>query len=163
GYNHDRKFTLQVLSVSVAEKDIHAVFAGLSLMTYHEVVLLLSGYQADEACMIEQYRVIVDNVSERYPTGSFWILNHILRMSGDAEGAIKVLQDGLLPDRPHLFVQANALSIFELAWMLLSQRRITEMNNWLVFPPITSSVTSTINTAFPLIAGVMQRCMSAAG
>ncbi|KDQ54513.1 hypothetical protein JAAARDRAFT_38183 [Jaapia argillacea MUCL 33604] len=142
GYNHDRKLALQALAVSAAKKDVHAVFAGLSLMTYHGVVLLLSGYQADEAHIIKQYRAIVDNVSERYPTGSLWILNHakILRMSGDAEGAIKVLQDGLLPDRPHLFLQADALLIFELAWTLLSQRRykeaadmflrITEMNTW---------------------------------
>jgi hypothetical protein len=29
-------------------------------MTYHGVVLLLSGYQADEEHILEQYRVIVD-------------------------------------------------------------------------------------------------------
>jgi hypothetical protein len=31
----------------------------LVLMTYHGVVLLLSGYQADEAHMIKQYKAIV--------------------------------------------------------------------------------------------------------
>ena len=32
----------------------------LSLMTYHGVVLLLSGYQADEQHILRQYRAIVD-------------------------------------------------------------------------------------------------------
>lgn len=32
----------------------------LSLMTYHGVVLLLSGYQADEQHILRQYRAVVD-------------------------------------------------------------------------------------------------------
>lgn len=32
----------------------------LVLMTYHGVVLLMSGYQADEAHIVKQYRAIVD-------------------------------------------------------------------------------------------------------
>lgn len=82
----------------------------------------------------------------------------ILRMSYDTQGAIKVLQDGLKPERPHTFVQADGLVsriiqyansqrthpilqlIFELAWTLLSQRRyqeaadtfidMTKINSW---------------------------------
>ncbi|OBZ65787.1 Mitochondrial outer membrane protein IML2 [Grifola frondosa] len=144
GFNHDRKLALQALAVSAARTDVHAIFAGLSLMTYHGVVLLLSGYQADESHIIKQYRAIVDKVESRYPTGSLWILNRakILRMCHDPEGAIKVLQDGLQPNRPHTFVQADGLLIFELAWTLLSQRRhqeaaemfmkMTEINSWWV-------------------------------
>ena len=82
----------------------------------------------------------------------------ILRMSYDTQGAIKVLQDGLKPERPHTFSQADGLVssghttlrrwhthcalqlIFELAWTLLSQRRykeaadtfidMTKINSW---------------------------------
>lgn len=42
----------------------------LSLMTYHGVVLLLSGYQADEQHILRQYRAIVDKcVIPLTPTG----------------------------------------------------------------------------------------------
>ncbi|KAG6884221.1 hypothetical protein C0992_006729 [Termitomyces sp. T32_za158] len=61
-------------------------------------------------------------------------------MSYDPEGAIKVLRDGLRPDRPHSFAQADTLLAFELAWTLLGQRRyqeaadmfleVTKLNNW---------------------------------
>ncbi|OSX65485.1 hypothetical protein POSPLADRAFT_1134175, partial [Postia placenta MAD-698-R-SB12] len=142
GFTSDRKLALQALAVSAAHTDVHGVFAGLALMTYHGVVLLLAGYQADEQHILQQYRAIVDKVSARYPNGSLWILNRakILRMSYDTEGAIKVLQDGLKPDRPQTFAQADGLLIFELAWTLLSQRRyqeaaetfmaMTKVNSW---------------------------------
>ena len=32
----------------------------LALMSYHGVVLLLSGYQANEAHIVKQYKIIVD-------------------------------------------------------------------------------------------------------
>jgi len=35
-----------------------------------------------------------------------------MRMAYDAEGAIKVLQEGLKPNRPHAFVQADMLVRF---------------------------------------------------
>lgn len=60
GFQHDRKLALRALAVSAEKSDVHAVFAGLSLMTYHGVVLLLSGYQADEQHILRQYRAIVD-------------------------------------------------------------------------------------------------------
>ncbi|RDX56360.1 hypothetical protein OH76DRAFT_379943 [Lentinus brumalis] len=128
GFQHDRKLALRALAVSAAKTDVHAVFAGLSLMTYHGVVLLLAGYQADEEHILRQYRAIVDKLEARYPTGSLWILNRakILRMSYDPDGAIKVLQDGLAPGLPHTFAQADGLLLFELAWTLLSQRRYQE-------------------------------------
>ncbi|ETW86282.1 hypothetical protein HETIRDRAFT_471663 [Heterobasidion irregulare TC 32-1] len=142
GFDHDRKLALQALAVSAAKNDVHAVFAGLALMSYHGVVLLLSGYQANEAHIVKQYKIIVDKLEKRYPTGTLWILNQakILRMTHDAEGAIRVLRGGLDPARPSVFVQADALLVFELAWTLLSQRRyeeaaeafmrMTELNTW---------------------------------
>ncbi|PCH37913.1 hypothetical protein WOLCODRAFT_135919 [Wolfiporia cocos MD-104 SS10] len=142
GFNGDRRLALQALAVSAAHTDVHGVFSGLALMTYHGVVLLLSGYQADEQHILQQYRAIVDKISTRYPSGSLWILNRakILRMSYDTQGAIKVLQEGLKPERPHTFVQADGLLVFELAWTLLSQRRyqeaadtfidMTRVNSW---------------------------------
>ncbi|KAJ3526621.1 hypothetical protein NM688_g8239 [Phlebia brevispora] len=142
GFKHDRKLALKALAVSANQTDVHAVFAGLVLMTYYGVVLLLSGYQADEQHILKQYRAMIDHVESRYPTGSLWILNRakLLRMSYDTAGAIKVLQDGLKPERPQSFAQADGLLIFELAWTLLSQRRyeeaaetfikITEINSW---------------------------------
>ena len=60
GFKHDRKLALRALAVSAAQNDVHSVFASLTLMTYHGVVLLLSGYQADEQHILKQYRAIVD-------------------------------------------------------------------------------------------------------
>ncbi|KAG2157029.1 outer membrane protein Iml2/Tetratricopeptide repeat protein 39 [Suillus clintonianus] len=128
GFNHDRMLALQALAVSAARSDIHSVFAGLVLMTYHGVVLLLSGYQADEAHIIKQYKAIVSRVDGRYPDGSLWILNKakIQRMTHDTEGAIETLKDGLKPERKKSFPQADTLLTFELAWTLLSHRRYEE-------------------------------------
>ncbi|KAJ7478215.1 hypothetical protein FB451DRAFT_1241639 [Mycena latifolia] len=154
GFKHDRALALRALAVSAgvttlddgtstggaAGTDVHGVFAGLVLMTFHGVVLLLAGYQADEARTLRMYRAIVDSIEARYPTGALWILNRakILRMSNDAQGAIAVLQRAL--EAPQTFVQADTLLVFELAWTLLAQRRyqeaadaflkLTELNSW---------------------------------
>ncbi|KAF7292169.1 hypothetical protein MIND_01244000 [Mycena indigotica] len=155
GFKHDRELALRALAVSAGVntldgkatgKDVHGVFAGLVLMTFHGVVLLLSGYQADEAKTLRTYRAIVDSVAARYPTGALWILNRakILRMSNDGPGAIAVLQAGLAvapsPEPAQRFTQADTLLVFELAWTLLAQRRhqeaadafvrLTELNSW---------------------------------
>ncbi|KAJ7473170.1 mitochondrial outer membrane protein IML2 [Mycena galericulata] len=157
GFKHDRALALRALALSAGVvdggegegaatgRDVHGVFAGLVLMTFHGVVLLLAGYQADEARTLRTYRAIVDSIEARYPTGALWILNRakILRMSGDAPGAIAVLQRGL--EGPQTFVQADTLLVFELAWTLLAQRRhqeaadafvrLTELNSWYVSLP----------------------------
>lgn len=142
GFNHDRKLALRALAVSASGNDVHSVFAGLTLMTYYGVVLLMSGYQADEKYILKQYRSIVDKLENKYPTGTLWILNRakIHRMSGDPESAIKSLQAGLSPDRTSVFLQADAVLVFELAWVYLAQRRyedaanmfmqMTEINTW---------------------------------
>lgn len=46
-------------------------------MSYHGVVLLLTGYQADEKFILKQYRAIVDTIETRYPDGALWILNRV--------------------------------------------------------------------------------------
>lgn len=46
-------------------------------MTYHGVVLLLSGYQADEARIIREYEGVVRGIEARYPKGALWILNRV--------------------------------------------------------------------------------------
>jgi hypothetical protein len=100
GFNHDRKLALRALAVSASGNDVHSVFAGLALMTYYGVVLLMSGYQADEKYILKQYRSIVDKcvhaahrllismstiltqgqpnrLEKKYPTGTLWILNRV--------------------------------------------------------------------------------------
>ena len=101
GFNHDRKLALRALAVSASGNDVHSVFAGLALMTYYGVVLLMSGYQADEKYILQQYRSIVDKcvhappclliplstiltqgnqtcrLENKYPTGTLWILNRV--------------------------------------------------------------------------------------
>jgi len=142
GYKSNRRLALHALAVASTKDDAHAVFAGLTLMTYHGAVLLLSGYQADEEHIMKLYKSIVEKFTRKYPAGSLCILNtaKILRISRDLDGAITVLRAGLAPDRPHSFSQADALLIFELAWTLLSQRKyeesaemfmkMTEVNSW---------------------------------
>lgn len=67
GFNHDRKLALRALAVSASGNDVHSVFAGLALMTYYGVVLLMSGYQADEKYILKQYRSIVDKCVHARP------------------------------------------------------------------------------------------------
>ncbi|KAJ3810168.1 hypothetical protein F5876DRAFT_42348 [Lentinula aff. lateritia] len=152
GFAHSRRLALQALAVSAeyaAEGEVHGVFAGLVLMTYHGVVLLLSGYQADEARIIREYEGVVRGIEARYPKGALWILNRakILRMTYDSESAICVLRGGLEETRKDAegehsdgFKQADTLLVFELAWIYLSQRhyaesaeaflKLTELNSW---------------------------------
>jgi Protein of unknown function (DUF3808) len=95
GFQHDRKLALRSLSLSAGKQDVHGVFSGfvlllvptkalptevpsrLVLMTYYGVVLLLSGWQADEAKLIEEIRGIIDRVEAKYPDGALWILNRV--------------------------------------------------------------------------------------
>ncbi|KAJ4482228.1 hypothetical protein J3R30DRAFT_3457864 [Lentinula aciculospora] len=152
GFAHSRRLALQALAVSAgyaAEGEVHGVFAGLVLMTYHGVVLLLSGYQADEARIIREYEGVVSGIEARYPKGALWILNRakILRMTYDAESAIRVLKAGLEETKEDAenkhsegFKQADTLLVFELAWIHLSQRqylesaeafiKLTALNSW---------------------------------
>jgi hypothetical protein len=44
-------------------------------------------------------------------------------MSGDPESTIKLLKAGLSLERTSVFLQADALLVFELAWVYLAQHR----------------------------------------
>lgn len=91
-------------------KDVHSVFAGLVLMSYHGLVLLLSGWQANEEHVLKQYRAIAKGTEEKFPTGSLWILNRakIQRMEGNPQGAIEALREGLSAEHK-IFAQADTL------------------------------------------------------
>ncbi|KAJ3859612.1 outer membrane protein Iml2/Tetratricopeptide repeat protein 39 [Lentinula novae-zelandiae] len=152
GFAHDRRLALQALAVSAeyaAEGEVHGVLAGLVLMTYHGTVLLLSGYQADEARIIREYEGVVRSIEARYPTGALWILNRakIYRMTCDPESAIHVITSGLEErendaegENNKGCKQGDSLLLFELAWIHLSQRhymesaaaflKLTELTGW---------------------------------
>ncbi|KAG8746511.1 hypothetical protein FRC10_004645 [Ceratobasidium sp. 414] len=132
----------------------------LVLMTYNGVVLLLTGWQADEERVVKQYREILQSyvqparspcprrsfslvsVEHKYPYGSLWLLNRakLQRMTFNPSKAIEILEGGLSAERPVKFRQADALLLFELAWTLLADRRyeeaaesflkIKELNSW---------------------------------
>ncbi|KAG9098657.1 hypothetical protein FS749_003325 [Ceratobasidium sp. UAMH 11750] len=111
-------------------------------MTYNGVVLLLTGWQADEERVVRQYREILKSVECKYPYGSLWLLNRakVERMTFNPSKAIEILKGGLSAERPVKFRQADALLLFELAWTLLADRRyeeaaesflkIKELNSW---------------------------------
>ncbi|GJJ12064.1 hypothetical protein Clacol_006305 [Clathrus columnatus] len=174
GFKSDRQLALRALAVAATKNDAHAVFAGLTLMTYHGAVLLLSGYQADEAHIFRQYKAIVNKLQNKYPLGSLWILNNakILSLSGDSDGAIAILKAGLSPQRSHNFRQADALVnnvilrkevhliysfilqlVFELAWTLFSQRKYEEAAQ--MFLKMTEINTWSHATYYYLAAGCL--------
>ncbi|KAG8733358.1 hypothetical protein FRC11_006871 [Ceratobasidium sp. 423] len=158
GYQSDRRLGLEALHVAAGvENDVHSSFAAINisfsaysspsgsvlvLMTYNGVILLLTGWQADEERIVRQYREMLISVQCKYPHGSLWILNRakLERMTGHPEKAIEILREGLSPSRPIKFQQADALLTFELAWTLLADRqyedaaksflKIIEMNTW---------------------------------
>ncbi|KAJ7098898.1 hypothetical protein C8R44DRAFT_747967 [Mycena epipterygia] len=111
-------------------RDVHGVFAGRE-----GIFSVVAGWAcAETGCLgmggrgcgllkrITDTRVFFSKIEARYPTGALWILNRarILRMSGDAQGAIAVLQCGL--EAPQTFVQADTLLVFEPAWTLPGKR-----------------------------------------
>lgn len=59
GFQHDRRLALRALALSASKSDVHSVFSGLVLMTYHGVVLLMSGWQADVERIVREYESIV--------------------------------------------------------------------------------------------------------
>lgn len=143
GYQSDRRLGLEALNVAAGvENDVHSSFAALVLMTYNGVVLLLTGWQADEERVVRQYKEILQSVEHKYPYGSLWLLNRakLERMTFNPSEAINILRSGLSAERPVKFRQADALLLFELSWTLLAERRyeeaaesflkIKELNSW---------------------------------
>ena len=90
-----------------------------------------------------------------------------LRMSNDADSAIRIMQTDLASEGPRSFKQADGLIFFELAWTLLSQRRyeqaaemfikVMEVNKWFVSCAntyyILTSVGRSHGTYYFLVAG----------
>ncbi|KAF8329754.1 outer membrane protein Iml2/Tetratricopeptide repeat protein 39 [Cantharellus anzutake] len=144
GFTSDRKLGLRALTVATRGDDTHSQFAAvrlefkITLMTYYGSVLLLSGYQADEQQIMSQYDALLKKVETKYPDGSLWLLNR--RYTGDNAAAIATLQRGIGPERRNHFKQADTILVFELAWILLAERRYEEsaemflrlvtLNNW---------------------------------
>lgn len=93
GFNHDRKLALRALAVSASGNDVHSVFAGLALMTYYGVVLLMSGYQADEKYILKQYKSIVDKCVHAPPNLFLYLcLRFLLKVNQYAGSKINTLQ-----------------------------------------------------------------------
>jgi len=67
GFKTDRKLALRALAVAAAKQDVHSVFAALTLMTYYGMILLLSGWQADEMRMIRQYEAVLEPSVNSFP------------------------------------------------------------------------------------------------
>ncbi|KAG8930631.1 hypothetical protein FRC02_003958 [Tulasnella sp. 418] len=97
-------------------------------MTYHGIKLLLAGYLADEGHLLKQVGAMLDSLEPRFPHGSLWLLNRakLARYENNPSLAIEILQRGLGPERSVKFQQADALLMFELAWVLLAERRYQE-------------------------------------
>ncbi|KAG9124801.1 hypothetical protein FRC07_010199, partial [Ceratobasidium sp. 392] len=155
GYQSDRRLGLEALNVAAGvendqniDRHFHinlsflATYHRLVLMTYNGVVLLLTGWQADEERVVRQYQEILASVECKYPYGSLWLLNRakLERMTFNPSKAIEILKGGLSAERPVKFRQADALLLFELSWTLLADRRyeeaaesflkIKELNSW---------------------------------
>ena len=71
GFKTDRKLALRALAVAATKQDVHSVFAALTLMTYYGMILLLSGWQADETQMIRQYEAILEPSVNSFPLAIF--------------------------------------------------------------------------------------------
>ncbi|KAG8847802.1 hypothetical protein FRB96_001390 [Tulasnella sp. 330] len=122
-----REFLMSMKSLTVRSSD-ETFHVCITLLTYQGVKLLTSGYQANEDELIDQLDAIVKDLEAEYPHGSLWLLNRakIQRYQNNPPAAIATLQGGLGPSRPVKFVQADALLVFELAWVLIAERRYTE-------------------------------------
>ncbi|GAA5984842.1 hypothetical protein JCM11641_005434 [Rhodosporidiobolus odoratus] len=139
--NWSRPVALKLLTVaSSTGNDVHGHFASLTLITYYCFILLMSGWQANQAYLINQCTVILDRVHEKLPHGSLWTLNRskLARMKRDADTAISILEGALKEGTT--FREADSLLVFELSWLYLSQARFIDcadsfdrmngMNSW---------------------------------
>ncbi|EJD53304.1 hypothetical protein AURDEDRAFT_110983 [Auricularia subglabra TFB-10046 SS5] len=142
GFTGDLQTALHALAVAAARDDVHAVFARLTLMSYDGGVLLLSGWQADDAHIKKQYAAMVDASFAKYPSGSLWSLHKakLLRFDGNFADAVTLLQERLQHDPSRSFVQADVILMYDLAWALFALRRyreagdafikLKELNKW---------------------------------
>ena len=97
GLQTDRQLALRALVFAASKGDFHSVFASITLMSYWDIVLALSGWQADEVQTLERFKTVLEpsvilllqsfncrwkietylfptRLYGRYPTGSLWAL-----------------------------------------------------------------------------------------
>jgi hypothetical protein len=60
GLQTDRQLALQALAFAATKEDVHSVFASITLMQYWDVVLALSGWQAEEAEIIKRFQGVLE-------------------------------------------------------------------------------------------------------
>ncbi|KAI5480790.1 mitochondrial outer membrane protein IML2 [Pseudohyphozyma bogoriensis] len=139
--NSNRAIALKLLTVAASTgDDVHGYFASLALVTFYGVVLLMSGWQAEEDYIIAQYGAVLSRVASKFPNGTLWILNRakLCRYQYKPAEAIKIMEDALA--KGSSFREADSLLVFELAWTLLSDAqweksaaaflRMRTLNSW---------------------------------
>ncbi|KAM0791385.1 hypothetical protein ACM66B_005850 [Microbotryomycetes sp. NB124-2] len=139
--NSDRAVALKLLTVSASTgNDVHGYFASLALLTFYCVVLLMSGWQANEQYLLTQCNNVLSRVIDRFPKGTLWRLNKakLHRMRHETSAAILVAEEALSHESS--FREADSLLVFELGWLYLSDaqyvksadafERMCTLNSW---------------------------------
>ncbi|KAM0753081.1 hypothetical protein T439DRAFT_323696 [Meredithblackwellia eburnea MCA 4105] len=139
--NSNRQVALKLLTVASATgDDVHGYFASLCLITYYSVILLMSGWQADEEYLLRQTSAVLSRISAKFPDGTLWVLNRakLRRMNRDLDSAIAILEEAL--SKESTFREADSLLVFELCWSYLSAAKFApaartflqmkETNSW---------------------------------
>jgi ABC-type nitrate/sulfonate/bicarbonate transport system permease component len=67
-----------------AGNDVHGYFASLTLCTFYGFVLLMSGWQAEQSYILDQYSTVLNRVIEKFPNGTLWQLNRSSSFSPSA-------------------------------------------------------------------------------
>ncbi|GAA6064780.1 hypothetical protein JCM10212_004802 [Sporobolomyces blumeae] len=138
----DREGALKLLTISAAAggQDVHSAFAGLTLLTFYGLILLLSGWQSDEPYLFDQCSTLVERALAQYPEGTLWLLNQakLARYQRKPDEAIAIIERAL--SKPSQFREADSLLVFELSWLYLSKanyiktadsfERMCTMNKW---------------------------------
>lgn len=138
--NSNRAVALKLLTVASGGDDVHAYFASLALLTFYGVVLLMSGWQAEEAFLLQQCTAVLDPIYAKFPSGTLWVLNRakLCRYKNETSESIRIMEESL--EKGSDFREADSLLVFELAWTLLSDAQwlkaadqflaMRKLNNW---------------------------------
>ncbi|GAA6016734.1 hypothetical protein JCM11491_000223 [Sporobolomyces phaffii] len=137
----DREGALKLLTISAsAGRDVHSAFAALTLLTWYGLILLLSGWQADEQYLFDHCASMLNRVVSRFPNGTLWQLNRakLARYQRRPDEAIDIIETNLKVGSA--FREADSLLVFELSWLYLSKadyiktadnfERMCTMNKW---------------------------------
>lgn len=137
----DREGALKLLTISAsAGRDVHSAFAALTLLTWYGLILLLSGWQADEQYLFDHCSSMLNRVVSRFPNGTLWQLNRakLARYQRNPDEAIDIIEANLKVESA--FREADSLLVFELSWLYLSKaeyiktadnfERMCTMNKW---------------------------------